>query len=78
MKWCDPQGTLSGAWAGCTAAAVAFRGLNDRNGALAGARLQNVQGRLGALINGRRDTVTYGPRGTTSLSTAGQGISKEI
>ena len=78
MKWCDPQGSLAGAWANCTTAAVACRSLNDRNGALAGARLQNVQGRLGALMNGRRDTVTYGPRGTCSVAGAGQGFSKEI
>jgi flagellar biosynthesis/type III secretory pathway chaperone len=67
LLWCDPHGTLAGAWAGCTAAAIKCRGLNDRNGALAGARLQNVQARLGTLIDGRRETVTYGPRGTCSV-----------
>ena len=77
LTWCDPQGTLAGAWAGCTAAAIKCRGLNDRNGALAGARLQNVQARLGTLIDGRRETVTYGPRGTCSVAAARQGLLRE-
>ncbi len=70
LAWCDPQGTLAAAWAACTAAAIKSRGLNDRNGALAGARLQNVQARLSTLIDGRRETVTYGPRGTCSVGAA--------
>ena len=78
LVWCDPQGTLASAWAGCTAAAVKCRGLNDRNGALAGARLQNVQARLGMLISGRRETVTYGPRGTCSVAAATRhGLNRE-
>ncbi|HTY93449.1 MAG TPA: flagellar export chaperone FlgN [Steroidobacteraceae bacterium] len=77
MAWCDPQGTLGAAWAGCTAAAIKCRSLNDRNGAMAGARLQNVQARLNALIDGRRETVTYGPRGTCSVAAARQGLLKE-
>lgn len=77
LAWCDPQGTLVAAWTGCTAAATRCRGLNDRNGAMAGARLQNVQARLGMLINGRRETVTYGPRGICSVATARQGLLRE-
>jgi flagellar biosynthesis/type III secretory pathway chaperone len=77
LTWCDPQATLASAWAGCTAAAVKCRGLNDRNGALAGARLQNVQARLGMLIDGRRETVTYGPRGTCSVAAMRQGLNRE-
>jgi flagellar biosynthesis/type III secretory pathway chaperone len=77
LAWCDPQGTLASAWAGCTAAALKCRGLNDRNGALAGARLQNVQARLGMLIDGRRETVTYGPRGTCSVAATHRGLSRE-
>lgn len=77
LTWCDPQGILASAWAGCTAAATQCRGLNDRNGALAGARLQNVQARLGMLINGRRETVTYGPRGTYSVAATRQGLNRE-
>jgi len=77
MAWCDPQGTLAPAWAACTAAATQCRGLNDRNGALAGARLQNVQARLGMLIDGRRETVTYGPRGTCSVAAQRHGLLRE-
>lgn len=77
LRWCDPEATLVAAWAACTAAAVKCRGMNDRNGALAGARLQNVQARLGALIDGRRETVTYGPRGTCSVAGARQGLVRE-
>jgi flagellar biosynthesis protein FlgN len=77
LKWCDPQGTLAEAWAGCTTLAIRCRGLNDRNGALAGARLQNVQARLSTLIDGRRETVTYGPRGTCSVGGARHGLLRE-
>jgi flagellar biosynthesis/type III secretory pathway chaperone len=77
LLWCDPQGTLAGAWGRCTAAAIKCRSLNDRNGALAGARLQNVQARLGVLIDGRRETVTYGPRGTCSVAAARSGLFRE-
>ena len=63
---------------GCTAAAIKCRGLNDRNGAMAGARLQNVQARLGVLIDGRRETVTYGPRGTCSVAAGRQGLLREV
>jgi flagellar biosynthesis/type III secretory pathway chaperone len=78
LKWCDPQGTLAGAWAACTAAATRCRGMNDRNGALAGARLQNVQARLGVLIDGRRETVTYGPRGTCSVAASRQALFRQV
>lgn len=77
LRWCDPQRTLAPAWTRCTAAAAQCRGLNDRNGALAAARLQNVQARLGMLVNGRRDAVTYGPRGTCSVAHTPQGLSRE-
>jgi len=77
LKWCDPQGTLAAAWAGCTAAATHCRGLNDRNGAMAGARLQSVQARLGVLVEGRRETMTYGPRGTCSVAAGRHGLFRE-
>lgn len=77
MAWCDPQGTLVAAWAQCMRAAGDCRALNDRNGAMAGARLQNVQARLGALIDGRRETVTYGPRGTCAVASVRQGLLRE-
>ncbi len=77
LVWCDPQRTLVASWTQCMAAAGACRGLNDRNGAMAGARLQNVQARLGALIDGRRETVTYGPRGTCAVAAVRQGLLRE-
>ncbi|HEY1899824.1 MAG TPA: flagellar protein FlgN [Steroidobacteraceae bacterium] len=77
LAWCDPRGTLAAGWADCTAAAISCRGLNDRNAALAGARLQNVQSRLGTLIDGRRETVTYGPRGTCSVGPVRQSLRRE-
>jgi flagellar biosynthesis/type III secretory pathway chaperone len=78
LAWCDPQRTLVSAWADCTAAAIKCRSLNDRNGALAGARLQHVQARLGVLIDGRRETVTYGPRGTCSVAAGRPGLLREV
>lgn len=77
LHWCDPQGTLVAAWAACTTAAVKCRGLNDRNAAMAGARLQNVQARLGVLVEGRLESVTYGPRGTCSVAPGRQGLLRE-
>jgi flagellar biosynthesis/type III secretory pathway chaperone len=77
LAWCDPERTLVAAWAACTAAATKCRGLNDRNSAMAGARLQNVQARLDVLIDGRRETVTYGPRGTCSVATGRHGLLRE-
>jgi flagellar biosynthesis protein FlgN len=78
LQWCDPQGSLAGAWAACMAAAIRCRGMNDRNGALAGARLQNVQARLGVLIDGRRETVTYGPHGTCSVAASHQALLRQV
>jgi flagella synthesis protein FlgN len=77
VRWCDPQSTLAGGWAKCSAAADRCRRLNDRNGALVGARLQHVQARLGVLINGRRDAVTYGPRGAYAQAGTGRVLTTE-
>ncbi len=78
MRWCDPQGTLAPGWAQCSAAAAACRKLNDRNGALVGARLKHVQDRLGVLIQGRRDAVTYGRRGSDAPPSAGRLVATKI
>lgn len=72
FAWCDPQGTLAGKWAQCASLAARCRALNDRNATLVSARLRHVQARLGALIKGRREAVTYGPRGAGSMVAAGQ------
>jgi len=77
LRWCDPKGTLTAAWANCSAAAARCRTLNDRNGSLVSARLQHVQARLGALIASRRETVTYGPRGAYSQVSAGRVLTTE-
>ena len=77
IRWCDPDGTLAGGWAECSAAAARCRQLNDRNGALVAARLKHVQARLGTLIQSRRETVTYGPRGTYSQASAGRVLTTE-
>ncbi len=77
LRWCDPHGTLSDGWAQCSAAAARCRALNDKNGALVGARLQHVQARLGVLIEGRRDAVTYGPRGAYAQTASGRVLTTE-
>jgi flagella synthesis protein FlgN len=77
IRWCDPKRTLSAGWAECSAAAAHCRQLNDRNGALVAARLQHVQARLGTLIEGRREPVTYGPRGAYGASAAGRVVATE-
>jgi flagellar biosynthesis protein FlgN len=77
ILWCDPRGTLAAGWAECSAAAAHCRQLNDRNGALVAARLQHVQARLGTLIDGRREAVTYGPRGAYGPSSSGRVVTTE-
>ena len=77
IRWCDPKGTLAEGWADCSSAAARCRQLNDRNGALVAARLQHVQARLGTLIQGRRDSVTYGPRGAYGASGSGRVVATE-
>ncbi len=72
LRWCDPQGTLASGWARCSAAAANCRKLNDRNAALVAARLKHVQARLGVLIDGRRDPMTYDRRGTDAPPTSGR------
>ncbi|HTE39373.1 MAG TPA: flagellar protein FlgN [Steroidobacteraceae bacterium] len=61
MKWCDPKGTLQSRWTDCAAHATRCRELNDRNGLVVSARLQQVSGMLN-LITGRNNApATYGP-----------------
>lgn len=75
--WCDPQGALAGQWAHCASLAARCRALNDRNATLVTARLRHVQGRLGALLKGRREAVTYGPRGGCAVVASGQVVTAE-
>jgi len=78
MQWCDPERTLAPHWARCTAIAAQCRTLNDRNGALVGARLRHVQARLATLIQRRGETVSYGPRGAYAFATSGQVIKVDV
>ena len=77
MRWCDPQGTLCGRWAECTAAAARCRMLNDRNGALVSAQLKNVRARLGTLIEGGRESLTYRRNGGYSQGSLGRVLTTE-
>lgn len=77
IRWCDPKSTLASSWAACSAAAAQCRTANDRNGALVAARLQHVQARLGTLIQSRRESVTYGPRGGYSQGSSGHVVATE-
>jgi len=77
LRWCDPNGELAVAWSQCTASASRCRALNDRNGALVGARLKHVQARLELLIKGRRDPVTYGPHGSYAVGPVGRVVTAE-
>jgi flagellar biosynthesis protein FlgN len=77
MRWCDPRATLAAGWAECSAAAANCRQRNDRNGALVNARLKHVQARLGVLIDGRRNAVTYGRKGNDAPPTAGRLVATE-
>jgi flagellar biosynthesis/type III secretory pathway chaperone len=71
FAWCDPRGTLAAKWERCASLAATCRSLNDRNATLVTARLRHVQARLGALVKGRRETVTYGPRGGCATLSSG-------
>jgi len=77
IRWCDPKGALAGGWAECSAAAARCRQLNDDNGVLVAARLQQVQARLGKLVADRGDAVTYGPRGGYGSSASGRMLTTE-
>jgi flagellar biosynthesis/type III secretory pathway chaperone len=72
LRRCDADGSLAADWARCRAAAARCRALNDRNSALASARLTHVQARLAALFSGRGEAVAYGPRGGYALGTVGR------
>ena len=77
IRWCDPKGTLTAGWAACSAAARRCRQLNERNGALVAARLKHVEARLGTLIDGSRESVTYGPKGAYGTSSSGRVVAIE-
>ena len=77
LRWCDAQGTLAAGWARCAELARKCRELNDRNGALVGARLKHVQGRLAVLLSSRGDTVAYGKKGGYGAPNVGRVVATE-
>lgn len=77
LRWCDPAGTLAPGWQQCTEAAARAQKLNDRNGALVGARLTHVRDRLGALLDDRRGMNTYGRRGLHATVDSGRILAAE-
>jgi flagellar biosynthesis protein FlgN len=77
LRWCDPNGTLSGRWAECAAAATRCRTLNDRNSAIVATQLQHVRARLGALLQNTRDTLTYRRNGGYNQGNVGRVLAAE-
>jgi len=78
LRWCDTDGSLAIAWSRCRAAAASCRALNDRNSALASARLRHVQARLAVLFTGRGEAVAYGPRGAYAPASVGRVVKVEV
>lgn len=66
MEWCDSEGTLLSRLRECARRATRCRDLNDKNGTLVAARLQQVEGLLAALGGAASEPVTYGPKGLAS------------
>jgi flagella synthesis protein FlgN len=78
IAWCDPRGTLAGAYDECSVRAHKCRDLNDRNGLLVGAQIKRVEGMLGAITGKSAAPASYGPRRAAAWGTpAGQVISAE-
>lgn len=77
LRWCDPQRTLSSHWAECAVAAERCRVLNDRNGALVTTQLQHIRGRLNALLQSSRETLTYHRNGGYPTSSVGRVVTAE-
>ena len=77
LRWCDPGGSLTAAWSECAAAAARCRQNNDRNGILVSARLQQIQARLGTLIQAGRNSMVYGRHGTEFSGNAGRVVAAQ-
>jgi flagellar biosynthesis protein FlgN len=77
LRWCDPQGALSGRWAECATAAVHCRMLNDRNSALVNTQLHHVRTRLDTLLQSSRDTLTYRRNGAYGEDPVGRVLATE-
>jgi flagella synthesis protein FlgN len=68
----DPSGGVRTAWGECAELAQRCRDLNDRNGALVGARMRRVEGMLGVLTGQTRETQVYGRQGYRAALPSGQ------
>lgn len=72
MVWCDPQGTLVSRLRECAKRAADCRDLNDRNGTLVAAKLQRVEGLLGALTGRGSSADTYNANGSNAPTRPGR------
>jgi flagellar biosynthesis protein FlgN len=72
MVWCDPQGTLVSRLRECAKRAADCRDLNERNGTLVAAKLQRVEGLLGALTGRSSSADTYSSNGSTAPTRPGR------
>ena len=78
IAWCDPRGSLAGAYEECSMRARRCRDLNDRNGLLVGAQMKRVEGLLGAITGNTSTPPAYGPRHSNPYaSSAGRVLSAE-
>jgi len=72
MLWCDPQGTLVSRLRECAKSAADCRDLNERNGTLVAAKLQRVEGLLGALTGRSSSADTYNANGSNAPTRPGR------
>jgi flagella synthesis protein FlgN len=63
LRWCDEDGTLRTRWQANLDIARRCKDINDRNGAIVGARLRRVQALLAAM-RGTAPPPVYGAHGT--------------
>ncbi len=74
LDWCDPAHELRGRFAECAELAIRCRHLNDRNGALVGARLRKIEGMLGVLTGRAGEPKVYGKQGIFEAPVRGAGV----
>jgi flagella synthesis protein FlgN len=72
MVWCDPRGTLVSRLRECAKRAADCRDLNERNGTLVAAKLQRVEGLLGALTGRASSADTYNSHGSNAPTRPGR------
>jgi flagellar biosynthesis protein FlgN len=72
IVWCDPQGTLVSRLRECAKRAADCRDLNERNGTLVAAKLQRVEGLLGALAGRSSSADTYNANGSNAPTRPGR------